>query len=368
MNKKVIKYDSTLKGDTVQVEIPDYDRIGFLRTHLDAIDANLSVFFQRQLEYFESEIQFIQYGELKARKHIPFTARAGDNKVYTWRMFDKVGSWRYGSDENKDINEVNVMGGEVSTPIRIIEGGFKYNIQELLAGKQAATNYPNAPSILIEQQKQLACLEAYNQLIEKIAWFADPTDPSYCGHSGVFYNPYMPTVDAILGSTSGKYKWFGPTGGLVKTGPEIVRDLNLLCTTIRTATIDIYQGDTLLMPIPHYNAMTTNPYSELWPNKTIMQFFLDAHPEIKWIDTLVPAQNVAAGGNISTTSDVILLYKKDPDVFKFEAPRPFTQLPIQEVGYNFLIPCWATVAGIIMKRPKACCMLLGTGIDGVGSN
>jgi len=48
-------------------------------------------------------------------------------------------------------------------------------------------------------------------------------------------------------------------------------------------------------------------------------------------------------------------------------PRQFTMQPVQEVGFNFKIPCWATTAGVITKRPKAMCMLIGTSVNGLGS-
>lgn len=371
MQQKTIKYVRN-DGTEVMRKVNDFDRIGpQSKSRLDAIDSNLSVFFQRQLEYIESELRFVEYGELKSWKHIPVESKGGDNKWYTWRLFDKVGKWKWAADDTEDVPEVNILGAELPTPIRMFVGGYKYNVQELLAGKQAAQNYPNAPSIQIEMQKAQAVFEAYQQFVDMMTWFADPTSASDAGIGGVFYNPYISTVSALVGvdpvNPSGKTTWYNSSGVLQKTPLEIVTDLNQMLTKIRVDTLDRYSADTILMPIEHFNTLVNTPISPTIPTLNVLKWFLQQHPEITTVDTLVPAKNVPAGGSISTASDVILAYKKDPSVMKLELPRQFTSLPIQERGYNYIVPCWATAAGIITYKPKAICMLLGTSVNAVGS-
>ena len=121
------------------------------------------------------------------------------------------------------------------------------------------------------------------------------------------------------------------------------------------------------MPIWHYNALVNTPLSSQYPLITIMQRFREDHPEITMVDTLVNAESVTAGGNISTASDIILAYKKDPDVCKLVLPRTYTMMPVQERGFNYIVPCYATTAGVITKKPKAMCMLTGTSLAHVGS-
>ena len=366
MKYKIVRYDGK------EGKVRDFDRIGGASTNLDnarvddaSSSANLSVFFQRQLEYIESELNFVEYGELKSWKHIPVESKGGDNLWYTWRLFDKVGKWKFASDDADDVPEVNIMGAELPVPIRMFTGGFKYNVRELLAGKQAAENHPNQPSLQIESQKAIAVFEAYQQFIDIMCWFADPTNPEYVGLTGVFYNPYISTVAAAAGA-SHTY-WFNSAGVLQKTPLEVLKDLNAMCTTVRNNTKDRYAIDTILMPIWHFNMLTTTPMSETYPMETIMRFFLRNHPEITTVDTLVAAESVPAGGNLASATDVILGYKKDPSVVKIEISRQFTTLPIQERGFNYIVPCWATTAGVITKKPKAMVMLTGTSLAHVGS-
>jgi hypothetical protein len=356
---KIVKYDGKV------AEVRGIDLIGGHAPKLDSIDSNLSVFFQRQLEFLESELQFVEYGDLKSWKHIPIESKGGDNLWYTWRLFDKVGMWRISSDDADDVPEVNVMGAELPVPIRMLTGGFKYNVRELLAGKQSASNNPNAPSIMVEQQKAIACQEAYQQIIDKICWYANPANAAYAGLTGIFYNTYIATVAAVVGGTSTKTHWFGASGQLWKTPDEVISDLNLLLTTIKVNTLDRYAADTLLMPIEHFNMLSTTRITGI--DKTILQFFLGSHPEITTVDTLVAAKSVPAGGSIATATDIILAYKKDPKVCKLALPRQYTMMPIQERGFNYIVPCYATTAGVITQRPKAMAMLTGSSIGGVGS-
>jgi hypothetical protein len=361
---KVVRYDNK------QSEVRDFDRVGASKFALDAIDSNLSVFFQRQLEFIESELNFVDYGELKSFKHLPIESRGGDNLWYTWRLFDKVGTWRIGGEDADDVPEVNIMGAELPVPIRWLTGGFKYNIKELQNGRQAAENHPDQPSLQIELQKGKACFEAFQQTVDKIAWFADSASKAYAGLSGVFYNSYIGTVAAAAGVTNSNTHttWFGSTAGVrVKDPLDILTDLNNLLTSIRVATLDRYAADTILMPIEHYQLLCNTPMSAQYPLITIMKRFREDHPEITMIDTLVNAKHVPAGGQIATATDVILAYKKDPDVCKLALPRQYTMLPIQERGYNYIIPCYATTAGVITKKPKAMAIMTGTSDNATGS-
>ncbi len=356
---KVIRYDGKV------AEVRGIDLVGAHSAKLDAIDSNLSVFFQRQLEYIESELQFVEYGDLKSWKHIPIESKGGDNLWYTWRLFDKVGKWKISSDDADDVPEVNIMGAELPVPIRMLVGGFKYNVRELLAGKQAAGNNPNAPSLMVDQQKAVACQEAYQQIVDQLCWFANPTNAAYAGLTGIFYNPYIGTVAVTQGATSSHTSWFNTLGVPWKTVDEVLADLNSLLTSIKVATLNRYAADSLLMPIEHFNYLATTRIPDT--ETTILKFFLGTHPEIRTVDTLVAAKSVPAGGNLSAATDVILAYVKDPKVVKMVLPRQYTMMPIQERGFNYITPCYATTAGIITQRPKAMAMLVGTSNGGVGA-
>ncbi len=339
---------------------------------MDAVsgDANLSAFFARQLEYVESELRTVDYGPRKATKLIPAESKGGDNKWYTWRLFDRVGSWKFGSSNMEDVPMVDVFGAELPVPIRMIAGGYKYNIQELLAGRQAAANRPNDPSIQIDVQRARACFDAYEMWIDNIAWFANATKPAWAGVGGIFYNPYVPTVACVAGVTESNTKihWFNSAGVRQKHQVDILTDLDNLLKAIRVQSMDNYQADTVVMPIQHFNMLSTTPMSTQYPLTTILKFWLGNHPEITTVETLVNALNVPAGGVLTSATDVIWAYRKSPDILKLELPRMFTQLPVQERGFNYIVPCWATIAGVIVYKPLAMAFLTGTSTNGVSDN
>jgi hypothetical protein len=335
-----------------------------IKSQLDAVDSNLSLFFSRQLEFIEPELHSVEYGELAAWKHIPIESRGGDNIWYTWRLFDKVGAWKIGGEDADDVPEVNINGAELPVPVRWLTGGFKNNLKELLNGLQAARNNPNAPSIMVDIQKAVADFESYQQKVDKVAWFADPSSSEYAGLTGIFYNTYIPTVTALLGPTSGKYGWFNSAGAPQKTADEMLTDLNQLLTAVMVNTLGRYKADTILLPIEYYNYLAFTRIQDV-TGKTILRFFLEAHPEITTFEYAPVTKSVPAGGNLTSATDIILAYKKSPDVVKLVLPKQHTMLPVQLRGFNYITPCYATTAGVITQKPNAMCMLKGCGLGGV---
>ena len=367
-----------LDGGRGEVLIDDFDRIGYLKPHLDALsgaltaDGGLVTAFQRSLEYIEAELRFIEYANLLAEKWIPVDTRGGDNLAYTYRMFDKTGKFKIGSPEGDDVPNIDISGAEKTTPIRLLTGGFKYNVQELLNGYQMAKNRPNEPSIMLEAQRANATKTAFDQIIDDIAWMANPTVKDYAGMTGMFYNAYIPAVSAALGGSSAKTTWFNASGVPQKTFDEIIIDLNALVNAVFINTKGVHRADTLLLPIPHYTYLQSTPTNYGgFSGMTILKFFLMNHPEITAIEPLVPALNVTGGasgyGSITSTTDILLAFERNPDVLILEKPRSFSMLPVQERGFNYIVPCWGSCAGVIVRRPLACSMLIGTSANGLGS-
>jgi len=331
---------------------------------------NLSPFFARQLEYVESELRTVEYADLASWKHIPITSRGGDALYYTWRLFDRIGKWKFIGRNTEDIPAVDIVGGELITPIRMLGGGYRYTLQELLASQTAAMLRPNDPSIQIDMQRAKANFEAYRQILDEISWFADPSKGAYEGLSGVFYNPYIPKVAAAAGSTNSNthVRWFSTAGAPGWKDPaDIYSDVANLLDLVKTQSKGLYSADTVLFPIKHYAMLNRTMYSANYPLKTILRFLVENFPEVKTWDWYVPGLNVPAGGSgITTASDVIWAFKYDTDCLKSEIPRMYNQLAVQQRGFNYIIPSWATSAGIIIYKPLSMAFLTGTSTNGVG--
>ena len=333
---------------------------------------NLSPFFARALEFVESELRLVEYADLASWTHIPKSSKWGDALFGTWRLFDRVGKWRFISRNADDVPAVDIFGAELTTPIRMVGGGYRYTLQELLASQAASMLRPNDPSIQIDTQRAKANFEAYRQIMDEIAWFADPSKGAYEGLTGVFYNPYIPQLAAAAGKTNSNthVRWFDNVGtgnSGWKDPADIYNDVGALLDLVFTQSKGLYRPDTILFPIKHYTMLNRTMYSANYPLKTIMRFLVENYPWVNTWDYYIPGNNVpAGGGGITTASDVIWAFKSDTDCLKSEMPRMFSQLAVQQKGFNYIVPSWATSAGIIIYKPLSMAFLTGTSANGIG--
>src|ERR1019366_1425529 len=75
------------------------------------LDSNESTSFLRQLEYIKTQVQEVEYENLKARLVIPVSHEADPGAEYiTWRQFDKTGIARLIRDYSDDLPRVDVLG------------------------------------------------------------------------------------------------------------------------------------------------------------------------------------------------------------------------------------------------------------------
>ena len=80
---------------------------------------------------------------------------------------------------------------------------------------------------------------------------------------------------------------------------------------------------------------------------------------IKTVDKSIKLANHAAivGGGDST--NIMIAYEKNSDIFTLELPVPFRQLPAQERGLEFVVPCFGRIGGVIIYKPLAMKILEG---------
>ena len=95
---------------------------------------------------------------------------------------------------------------------------------------------------------------------------------------------------------------------------------------------------------------------------TVLEYFLQNSPFIKtveWSNELSAAQ-LAANGITTFTGDIMIAYNRSPDKLTFEMVSPFKQLPVQERGLEYVVPCHSKVGGVLVYYPLS--MNIGEGI------
>ena len=296
------------------------------------LDSGETVFFARELEHIKGKSYDVKYADLKARQLIPVSSEAGPGaESITYRQYDHLGVAKLISSYANDLPRADVKGKEFTTPIRSLGASYGYNLQEIRAAKMVGKP--------LEQRRANAAKRAIMQLENSIAFLGDAAH----GLGGFISNPNYTVISmAADGNQSG---FVNSSLWKAKTPDQILRDMNLIANTPFSVTKGIEMPDTMLMPLDQYTFISSTARSAN-SDTTILEYFLKNNPFIKSVDWL----NECKGAGVSG-SDIALVYRKDPDALTFEIPQDFEQLPVQEKGLEFQIPCHSRIGGVLIYYP-----------------
>jgi hypothetical protein len=321
------------------------------------LDANESAFFARQLEHIKPKTYDILYPEYKAVRLIPVESSAGPGaETVTYRSYNTVGLMKIIANYGDDLPRADTYGAEFFTPVRSLGCSYGYNIQEIRGAQLAG--------LPLQQRKANAAMRAYQQAVNRIAWFARPSDKQYAGLTGLLYNLNISKSTAHTGATSSNVRW--KNAGVVKTPDEILIDLNTIVLNIIDASKGIHIPDTLLLPPVEWGYIASTPRSTI-SDTTILEFFLKSNPGIRtveWVNELksvspLPSTVTTEATTGSGTGNLMVAYKRDPDMLTLEIPQQFEQFAVQERNLEYVIPCHARIAGVIVPYPLSLWIMEG---------
>lgn len=292
------------------------------------LDADQTVFFARELEHVKAKSYDVRYAELKARSLIPVSNEAGPGaESITYYQYDMFGVAKIIGTYAKDLPRADVRGKKFTSPVETVATSYGYTLQDIRAAAMA-----NKP---LEQRKANAARRAFEQTVNTIALFGN----SAYNLPGFLSNANIPNAAVANDGDGATTTWS------TKTPDQILRDMNALVNGIVKLTKGAEVPTTLLLPVDQYTMIASTARS---PNSdtTILEYFLDNNPFIKEVDWV----NELAGAGTGST-DLMVAYKRDPDAMTLEIPQEYEQLPVQEVGLEFLVPCHGRIGGCIMYYP-----------------
>lgn len=304
----------------------------------DHLDADETMFFARQLESIEPEVYRILYPELKYRDLVPVSNRdnPGANTI-TYRMYDRVGMIKVIGNYADDLPRVDVFATEYSANVKGLGGAFGYNTQEIRAAILAGID--------LDGERAATLRMATRQKENNICWNGD----AETGLLGVLNNPNVPTQAVPTGT--GGYLWSQ------KTADEIINDVRIGTSKIRTQSKGIHTPNTMLLPIDQYDIIAGKPRS-IHSDTTVLQFILNNKEAygLDMITTLPVELELAFTGG---TEDGAIIYQKDPGVLEQRIPLELQLLPVQVRNLEFIINGETRNAGVVIRRPLAMVFLTG---------
>lgn len=308
---------------------------------LPHLDADESIFFQRELEFVKTRSYDKKYAELKARKLIPVSSESepwADAIVY--QQFDQVGMAQMIVGYSDDLKRADIAGKEFINPVKSLGCSYGYNVMEIRKSQAKGKN--------LEQRKANAAKRAILQKENSLAFLGDEAT----GLKGFLNHPNVPDVTLPADGTGSVTKWLDVDGvTALKTPKQILRDLHIIANSIVNQTAGVEQGDTMLLPRTCYLHIASTPYSDSDSNgKTILAMFLEQSMFIKGVDWLNELETAGDSGVRRA-----MAYRRDPDAVTLEIPQDFEQFDPQPRNLEFVVPCHSRFGGVIFYYPLSAC-------------
>jgi hypothetical protein len=302
----------------------------------DILDSAGSIFFQRQLDYIKKQVYETLYAPRKAWQLIPMSYEANPGATaITYEMFTQVGLAQWLANYADDLPRVDVVGQDFTSFVRTFGMAYGFSTKDIRSAQMQAQSESSPNKVYLPMIKANAARLAYEQFMNKIAWLGAPEYGLY----GLTNHPNIPS-GAVPADGTG-----GATTFVSKTALQIVRDMNAAVNAIVSLTDGVEIPNTLIMPIAQYTYIRSTPFSSL-NTDSILTYFLANNPEIKTVDWVPELKGAGPGG-----TDMMIAYDKNIMKFWMENPLPFTQYAVERRNLEYVVPCEASTAGIIIPYP-----------------
>lgn len=311
-------------------------------THLEheagrKLDANETLFLQRQLESVESTLFETKQRELKYRQYIPVSNRDNPGaETITYRLLTKVGMARVIASGADDLPSADAFVQEFTARVKSIGTSFRFTTQELRA---AAMN-----NVSLENTKSAAARRAMHEKEADIAWNGDSVNALV----GLLTHPNITSMASPAGA--------GGTVWSLKTPDEIIADIGAMVTKVRSQSKGVHEADTLLLPIDQYNLIAQTPRATN-SDTTILEFILQNNAfGLTTIDWLSVELDLAFTGG---TEDGAICYERSAEVLENRIPMEMMVHPAQPKGLNFEFPVESRNGGVVVRFPLGIVFMTG---------
>jgi len=295
------------------------------------VDADSTAYFARQLETIKKKTYDEKTRPLKGLSLLPRSNEAHPGaSTITYRSYKDIGIAKFIADyATGNIPKVNVIGVEVSQPIRTFAVGFDYSIQEVDQSNMTGQNIP--------ARKAIAARKATEQLLNRTALLGD----AEFGLNGFLNFPGNTEYTVPADGTGSSKLWS------TKTPDQIVRDIRGMINAVEVTTNGVEIPNTVLLPQAQYKYVETTRMGSN-TDTTILQFMKTNFSDIK---TWMWLTELATLGTGSTTR--MMCGMVDPDHVQFEVPRAFEMLAPQARGLGWEVPTHGRTAGVLEYYPLA---------------
>lgn len=292
-------------------------------------DAGESVFLARELTHIRAQVLTVKKAPLNAFSVFPVqTDVPSGAETAIQRIYDSVGMAEIISNYASDLKRADILAKENSVKVFSLGDSYGYNYKEIKNAQYAGKN--------LDALRAQAAKRGIDLKLNTIAWKGDNK------HNIIgFLNNSNITTYTLPADGTGNV-----TNINKKTETQIIRDFNNFLQSIPTATNEVEQANTVLLPPAVYAHLATTRLSD--SDRTLLDFLKQVHPEItRWMK-VGELKGAGASG-----ADMMVAGYFDPMYIKFEIPTRFDQLPVQARNLEYVVPCVAEAIGVTVSMPSA---------------
>lgn len=298
------------------------------------LDANETNFVARSLLFIMARVQEVKYSKLIARQAFPSAPVAGAGlESIGYHQLDYTGEMDLIGSGSTDSPEVASSLNEFTNPVGKYAAHYKWTHQDLEAAMRA-----NVP---LSSRKAMAARKAAEQKIENVAFFGDTVNTNI---KGLFSNTLTPVTSGVTGTWSSA------------TDAQILRDIELAIEGAMAADGDTLDDpDSILVSENQWGRLHRTRSNTDWSIKQAIQsnfgitnFFKSAR-----LNAMTNSTNSISAQN------VLLVYKRDPEIMELQIAREFEQLPVERNGLEYRVECLMDYAGMFVYHPLSVAFIKG---------
>jgi len=277
-------------------------------------------FALRQLEYILPKVYMEQQREMNALKLFPIDSSVPIGaRYYTARLYTAQGEASYISGANTP----DVQGGQTALKeerrlMHYTGTNVRMNILEMLSADYA--------QVSLWEMNAKNAVRAHLQLVNRSAWYGVPE----LDIRGVLTYPGLATAVSSI-----------PFDGTA-SGDAVQAEFSQAFAYAPEASGMTFEPTDVVMSPPVWRYASTTRLGSI-SDITILEFMKKTHPELTFHE---PAWELQAVGPASY--DGIFFWKRDPDAINLKVGAGLTQLPVQYMGYDQIVPMYGSFGGAHM--------------------
>lgn len=297
-----------------------------------------TAYLARELEQVSATAYDVLKDPIKGRLFVPFTPVNPGAETFSYDMWDTIGLAEWVSNYGTNPPSVDAFRQRFSGPMRSMWSSYQYSVQDIRQGRMAALMNPGVRSLEVEKAR--AARRVIEESLDQVIAFGRlPNETANSqGLTGLINNTNIPTVTTTAGA------WTAAT-----TPAVLMADLDKLVQTPYQASAEIFEVDTLILPLSVKNLLI-KPYSSL-NGESVLKVWLagqDGVSGVRRVDFWKKLNTGSASGGPRS-----LAYKKSSEVVEFRVAVEYEEFPAQEKNLAFQITCMARVGGVVVRYPLA---------------